>query len=72
MMKNQIIKTEEIIENGLVYVVNTHKNGSIVKMLKSDNIINTTQAEPIDTDIILCEILSVAEYNSCLLEISMG
>ena len=27
--------------------------------------------EPIDTEILLCETLSVAEYNSCLLEMMM-
>lgn len=27
--------------------------------------------EPVDTEILLCETLSVAEYNSCLLEMMM-
>ena len=32
----QIIKTEEIIENGNTYIVNTYDNGTVEKYIKPD------------------------------------
>lgn len=76
MMK--LIKTEEITENGVDYILDTYqsdKTGKIstVKTQKSEpvEIEPMPVDEPIDTEILLCETLSVAEYNSCLLEMMM-
>lgn len=35
-MKSNLIKTEEIIENGNTYIVETYDNGTINKYIKSD------------------------------------
>lgn len=76
MMK--LIKTEEITENGVDYILETYqsdKTGQIstVKTQKSEpvEIEPMPVDKPIDTEILLCETLSVAEYNSCLLEMMM-
>lgn len=42
----QIIKTEEIIENGNTYVVNTYDNGTIEQFAKQDPNIIPPEPEP--------------------------
>ena len=41
-----IIKTEELIENGVTYIVNTYDNGTVEQFTKSDHDAFPPQPEP--------------------------
>lgn len=46
-----LIKTEEITENGLTYIVNTYDNGTVEKYIKPDPDAVTPEPEPQDPPI---------------------
>lgn len=67
---------KEITENGVVYIVETYvsdKTGreTVVKTLKSEPVEPVEQDEPFDRDVAMLELLSMTEYNTCLLEMQM-
>lgn len=43
----KIIKTEEITENGTVYIVNTYDNGTVEKYIKPDPNYQPPEPEPL-------------------------
>lgn len=68
--------TEEIIEDGVVYIVETYestKTGreSVVKKVKSEPVEPEEQEEPFDQETAMLELLSMTEYNTCLLEMQL-
>ena len=70
---NKLIKSEEITESGVVYIVETYERGTVkyAKFTPSTEE-PEPQPEPLDTDAALYELLSATEYNTCLLEMQMG
>ena len=70
-MYNVVINTEEIVRDGVTYIRKTWSRGHVTEEVKPEPIEPIEQDESIDTETLLCEILSVAEYNSCLVEMSL-
>lgn len=67
---NELIKTEEITIDGVVYIVETYERG-VVKYQKPAETEPVEQEEPFDKDVAMLELLSMTEYNTCLLEMQM-
>lgn len=75
-MANVLKTTKTIEENGQTYLIKTYetKHGeTVVKELVTDEIVDVIpQDEPFDNETALYELLSMTEYNTCLLEMQMG
>lgn len=70
-MNVYIVTTEEIEENGIVYVVETYSNGAIVKYIKP---IGEPQPEILhlnDTEEAILETALNVEYLVCLAELGL-
>lgn len=67
---NKLIKKEEITVDGVVWVVETYERG-VVKYQKPIETEPIEQGEPFDKDVAMLELLSMTEYNTCLLEMQM-
>ncbi len=75
-MAMKLIDRKEITEDGVVYIVETYvsdKTGreTVVKTLKSEPVEVEPQEEPFDKEVAMLELLSMTEYNTCLLEMQM-
>ncbi len=62
--------TNETLGNSILYHRTKLKSGHIITVPVSDESDNTVEEtdEPFDNETAICELLSVAEYNSCMLE----
>ena len=67
----KIIKTEEIIEDGNTYVVNTHDNGTIEKYIKPDpNYVPPEppqQLKPVTNEQLQAELQAIKDDNLALM-----
>jgi hypothetical protein len=76
-MAMELKTTEEITRDGVVYIVETYvsdKTGheTVVETPKQDETIEPEpQEEPFDNEVAMLELLSMTEYNTCLLEMQM-
>jgi hypothetical protein len=74
-MANILIDEKTIEENGQTYLIKTYKTKhgtTVVKELVSEIVVpDEPQIEPFDNETALLELLSMTEYNTCLLEMQM-
>lgn len=74
-MASILKETKTIEENGQTYLIKTYetKHGeTVVKELVTEPITNDEpMEEPFDNEVAMLELLSMTEYNTCLLEMQM-
>lgn len=64
----KIIKTEEVIENGLTYIVNTYSNGAIEKYIKPNPEPEPEpQDPPVTNEELQAQIAELQEQNMALM-----
>lgn len=61
----KIIKTEEIVENGITYIVNTYDNGTIEQYIKQDE--NISQPNHVTLKSLQEKIVQLEQQNTALM-----
>ena len=69
-MELKIKQMKEITINGSVFIETVYESGHVVRQMKGEPIESAEISDPFDNETAMLELLSMTEYNTCLLEMA--